>query len=167
MSASLSAAAQGETPKVEVFGGYSFAGSGTNGFNAAVEGRLNKWFGVVADFGGQFTNTETIESRENIKSYSYVFGPQFSIAGNRRVKPFGCVLFGGSHLRTRAVESGQMFEFSDNSFTVVAGGGLDVRVNKTIAVRALQADYVRTKFFGATQNKGRLSFGIVFRFGGK
>jgi hypothetical protein len=47
------------------------------------------------------------------------------------------------------------------------GGGLDIKVNDRIAIRAVQLDYLRTRFFGETENRGRLAFGIVIRFGKK
>lgn len=163
--ASLSAAAQEETPKVEVFGGYSYAGSDTHGWNAAIEGNVNKWFGLVGDFSGQYTNTREVDFREKICTHSFLFGPQVSVRKNKRVTPFVRALFGVAYIDSNATEAGQTFLFNDKSFSLALGGGLDVRVNKSIAIRAFQADYVRTKFFGQTQNKGRLSFGIVFRFG--
>lgn len=163
--ASLSAAAQEETPKVEVFGGYSYAGSDTHGWNAAIEGNVNKWFGLVGDFSGQYTNTREVDFREKIRTHSFLFGPQVSVRKNKRVTPFVRALFGVAYIDSNATEAGQTFLFNDKSFSLALGGGLDVRVNKSIAIRAFQADYVRTKFFGQTQNKGRLSFGIVFRFG--
>lgn len=164
---SLNVIGQEETPKAEVFGGYSYAGSGSNGWNASVAGNFNKWLSAVADFNGQYTDTSETGISEKIKSYSYLFGPQLSIRKNKRVTPFVRALFGGAHIKTKAVESGQTFEFSDSSFSMAFGGGLDVRVSKNVAIRAFQIDYVRTKFFGETQNKGRLAFGIVFRLGTK
>ena len=47
------------------------------------------------------------------------------------------------------------------------GGGLDVNVNDRFAIRVVQAEYLRTRFFNETQNKGRIAFGLVFRFGKK
>ncbi len=47
------------------------------------------------------------------------------------------------------------------------GGGLDVSVNDSIAVRVAQVDYLRTHFFFQTQNKGRIAAGLVIRFGKK
>ena len=165
---SLSATAQEketEVPRVEVFGGYANGGS-SQGWNASIAGNVNKWFGVVADFGGQYSNVKEVDFQEKIKSKTYLFGPQVSFR-YKRVTPFVRVLVGGATVKTNAVESGQTFSFSDSSFVVAGGGGLDVRVNKRIAIRAFQLDYMRTKFFGESQHNGRLSFGVVFRFGSK
>jgi hypothetical protein len=49
----------------------------------------------------------------------------------------------------------------------VLGGGLDIKVSERVAIRAFQIDYLRARFFGQTENRGRLAFGLVFRFGKK
>ncbi|MDQ3798205.1 MAG: porin family protein [Acidobacteriota bacterium] len=156
-----------EVPRAELFGGYSYAGSDTHGWNGSVAVNANKWFGIVGDFSGQYTNTREANFREKIRTHSALVGPQFSIRKNKRVTPFARALFGMAFIDTNATEAGQTFLFNDKSFSMAFGGGLDVRVNKNVAIRAFQADYVRTKFFGETQNKGRISFGVVIRFGEK
>ena len=55
---------------------------------------------------------------------------------------------------------------------MAAGGGLDIPFGRHLAIRALQAEYVLTRFdrsdgSSATQNNLRVSTGIVFRFGGR
>ncbi len=56
----LPAAAQKEFPRAEVFGGYQFLhlypSLNANGWNAAVNGNVNRWFGVTADFSGSYKN---------------------------------------------------------------------------------------------------------------
>ncbi|MBC7931257.1 MAG: porin family protein [Rubrivivax sp.] len=162
----VSASAQEETPKVEVFGGYSYGGSNAHGWNGSVAGNVNRWLGVVADFGGQYTRIESPASSERIKTHSLLFGPRLS-ARTKHVTPFAHVLVGAAHNDARAREEGFDFHFTDTSFAVAVGGGLDVRVSERVAVRAFQLDYLRTNFFGGTQNNGRISAGIVFRFGKK
>jgi opacity protein-like surface antigen len=70
-------------------------------------------------------------------------------------------------LRTETNEFGPLISFSDSSFGMALGGGLDVKLSEHVAIRAIQLDYLRTGFFNETQNKGRLSVGVVFRFGRK
>src|SRR5262245_37083094 len=43
-----------DVPKVEVFGGYSWAGGNFHGWNTSVTGNINNWFGLVADFSGHY-----------------------------------------------------------------------------------------------------------------
>lgn len=155
------------TPKAEVFGGYSYGGSGTHGWNASVAGNVNSWFGLVADFNGFRTRIEEQDSFEKIRSYSYLFGPQVSLRRGRAVRPFVHALFGGARTRNTVTEAGQTFVFMDTTFALALGGGLDVRLSDRVAVRVIQADYLRTGFFGETQNKGRICAGLVIRFGKK
>ena len=164
---SLSAIGQEKTevPRVELFGGYA-NGLSSQGWNGSVAVNVNKWFGVVADFGGQYINTREADFQEKIKSHTYLAGPQISFRF-KRVTPFVRVMAGGASVKATAVESGQTFTFAENSFVMGAGGGLDVRVNKRVAIRAFQLDYMRTKFFGESQHNGRISFGLVLRFGRK
>jgi hypothetical protein len=64
-----------------------------------------------------------------------------------------------------------------NSFALTGGGGLDIRLTHRISIRAVQAEYMLTKFQGvangvstgvsASQNDLRLSSGLLFAFGGR
>ncbi len=155
------------TPRVELFGGYSYAGTGSNGFDTSVAGNLNNWLGLVADVGGQYTRLDDQGFTEKIRTHSILFGPRFSLRRSKRVVPFVHALFGVSHLKTETNEFGPLLSFSDTSFGMALGGGLDVRINDRLAIRAFQADYLRTSFFNDTQSKGRISVGIVLRLGRK
>jgi len=57
LSLPLTAVAQ-ETPKVELFGGYSYfhneGGRETHGWTGSVAVNLNRWFGLVADVSGHY-----------------------------------------------------------------------------------------------------------------
>src|SRR6185369_13882744 len=93
--ASLSAAAQ-DFPKAEIFGGYQLTrldGTTLNGWNAALTGNLNHWFGVTGDFSGAYTSQGGVDFR----NYTYTFGPTISARGNETFTPFAHALFGGSH----------------------------------------------------------------------
>jgi opacity protein-like surface antigen len=161
----LPSLAQEKAPKVEIFGGYSHSIGEAQGWNASVAVNPNRWFGVVADFSGLYSKTKEQDFQETTRANTYLFGPQFSWRGNKRVTPFARVLVGAASINTKATESGQSAEFSDTSFSYAVGGGFDIRVNKRIAIRAVQADYIHTRFFGEGQHNGRLSFGVVFQFG--
>src|SRR5438874_2425339 len=143
---SSSATAQ-DTPGAEVFGGYSYAGRGSNGFDTSVMGNVNSWLGLGADFSGQFTRLDENGVRENIKTYSLLFGPRFSVRKSKKVTPFVHAMFGVSRIRTETDEFGPLVSFADTSFGMAAGGGLDVRLNDRFAIRAVQLDYLRTRFF--------------------
>jgi opacity protein-like surface antigen len=163
---SLSAAAQGEIPKVELYGGYSWAGGNFHGWNASVTGNVNSWLGVTADFSGHYGGSrEGNIFEERQRAHSFLFGPRFSARKRKRVSPFAYALFGVSHLKTRETLFGNTFTASDSGFAMALGGGLDIKVNERVAVRAFQLDFFRPVFFGEAENRGRLSFGLVLRFG--
>src|SRR5574341_465021 len=56
--------AQNDFPRFEVFGGWSylpangddFPRQNSTGFQAGLTVNVNRWFGVVADLGGQYSN---------------------------------------------------------------------------------------------------------------
>jgi opacity protein-like surface antigen len=154
-----------DTPKAEVFGGYAYAGSGSNGFVASVAGNINDWFGVVGEVGGQYSRLTDQGFTEKIQTHAFMAGPRFSF--RRKVTPFAHALFGVSKLKTETTEFGPPLTFRDNGFSMALGGGLDLRVSNAVAIRLVQIDYLRTNFFDDWQNKGRISTGLVLRFGRK
>lgn len=164
LSLSLTVMAQA-TPRAELFGGYSYAGNGSNGFDGSIAGNINNWVGLVADVGGQYTRLDDQGFTEKIRTHSILFGPRFSLRRDSRVVPFTHALFGFSHLRTETNEFGSLLSFSDSSFGMALGGGIDIKITDTFAIRAVQIDYLRTRFFNEIQNKGRISLGVVFHFG--
>lgn len=94
-----------ETPKAELFGGYSYAGGGSNGFDASIAVNVNNWLGLVGDVGGQYSTFTDQGFTEKIRSHSFLVGPRFS-ARQKRVVPFVHALFGVSKLRLRRMSSG-------------------------------------------------------------
>src|SRR5262245_31847995 len=56
--------AQTDVPRAEVFGGYAHNIGNAQGWNASAAVNANRWFGVVADFGG-LTAKETEQDIES------------------------------------------------------------------------------------------------------
>ena len=98
----------------------------------------------------------------NGHQYTILFGPHFAYRGNARVHPFAHVLVGLAHGRQAAPYFHTTWR---PGFAAGFGGGLDVKATRFLWVRAIQADYLRESFRDDVQKNGRLSFGIVFRFG--
>ena len=143
----LPAAAQKEFPRAEVFGGYQFLhlypSLNANGWNAAVNGNVNRWFGVTADFSGSYKNSGHL--------YTYMFGPTFS-ARTGPLTAFAHTLLGGA--RTEG-----------NGFAMAVGGGADVNAGQHFAIRLIQADWLLFRAEGVTEKRnGRVSAGVVVRF---
>jgi outer membrane protein OmpA-like peptidoglycan-associated protein/opacity protein-like surface antigen len=182
------------TPKVELFAGYSFwRAMPTNvnnriawlhGGNASVAFNLNNWLGLVADFGGYAADrfgpgappTGGVLDADG-RVFTYMAGPRLSYRKSEWVTPFAQVLFGGAHATEVKLSGctgvGCTPLSSENAFAMTAGGGVDLKLRRHIAIRLFQAEYLMTRFADASpftgervrQNNLRLSAGLVFRFG--
>jgi hypothetical protein len=142
----------GDAPDGEVYVGYSavsFDGgnrhTAVHGFDVSAAGNLSDWFGLVGEVSGHYRGGDAVH---------YVMGgPRVTLrSGGSRVEPFAHALVGGAFLN------------SSGHFSMAVGGGLDVRVNDKIAIRAIQADYAPIFFEHSTAHNARFSAGVVFRF---
>ena len=161
----VSATAQ-DAPKVEVFGGYSWAGANFHGWNASVTGNVTKGFGITADSTGHYGNELAGPILIKQDAHSFLFGPRYAFRG-KRFTPFIYGVLGATRFHQSAVIAGQRLHESDTGFSSAVGGGLDIKVNERVAVRAFQIDYFRPTFFGEAHHRGRLAFGVVLLFGKK
>jgi opacity protein-like surface antigen len=187
-----------ETPKVEVFLGYSRFGTfsnntvagnrmiGLNGGSASIAFNFNRYIGLVGDFGGyddsqvQLTGTganQPIVVNSSGTAYTYLFGPRFSFRNDSRFTPFVQVLAGGVHASAvtaaNCAGTGCVVLPVQSSFAMTGGGGLDIRITHHVSIRAVQAEYMMTRFDSvpaggsSSQNDLRLSTGLLFSFGGR
>jgi outer membrane protein OmpA-like peptidoglycan-associated protein len=171
------------TPAAELFAGYSYLrfnprinGSQTfdnHGGTASLAGNVNRWLGLVADFGIYHVSGD-LQPGSSGKAYTYLFGPRFSHRGERWT-PFASVLFGAARMSvdssTPIAGSSNFFNNSvhKNAFASAFGAGFDRKLSKHVAWRVVQAEYLLTKFQDGNnnlQNNLRLASGLVFRFGG-
>jgi opacity protein-like surface antigen len=150
------AAAQ-DYPKAEIFAGYSyFQGqrliAGSNGFDVSATVNFNRWFGVTGDFSGHYV--------QGAKLHSFLFGPKISFRGNDWIHPYLSTLAGPVHLN--------FFDrYSETYLGWTVGGGVDIKVHRHIAIRALDLNYLLLRNNRRDSHNGKLSMGIVWRFGGK
>ncbi len=153
--------AQENAPRVEVFAGYQFShipGYNANGWNASSAFNLNNWFGVAADFSGAYKTVSGVD----VQNHTFLFGPVVSYRKHETVTPFFHALFGADRLSASlsGVGSG-----STNGFAMAMGGGTDVKISRSFAIRLFQADWVYLRFSGVGESKNaRVSTGIVLRF---
>lgn len=163
-----------DTPKVDVFAGYSYvrenpSTSGVdsfsqNGGSASIAYNANNWLSAVADFGG-YHNGDILNTGVDGTLSTYLFGPRVSYRHSDRITPFGEVLFGVAHASASVLGTSG----SDNAFAMSLGGGFDVKVSDHFSIRPVKVDYLLTRFnetgTGAqSQNNLRVSTGIVFHF---
>ena len=159
-------ATPGNTPQIEVFGGYSYALADfsndsvhLNGWNFSLTENVNSWFGGTADFSGHYAQP----SNTNVNAHMFLFGPTFALRRSRSITPFSHVLLGGILASRGYIGVSEPV----TRFAAAFGGGVDLQVHDKVAIRLFQADYFLTPFFGLRQDNLRVSGGIVFRFGRK
>ena len=137
--------------KAEVFAGYQYTrfdgGVNANGWNAALTGKFNSFFGITADFSGAY--------KSGIKWTSYTFGPQIS-APTPIIRPFAHFLVGGM---TTSVAGGH-----STAFDTMIGGGFDYG-HGMLNWRLAQVDWIILHNSGSTnRNNARISTGLLLRF---
>jgi opacity protein-like surface antigen len=155
------ARAQDETPKIEVYGGYDYVrvsdlgkAYNFNGGSGQFAYNVNRWLGIVGDFGGYYTSDGF-----HAGVLSYMAGPRVNFRGHGKMTPFAQILLGGA----RSIDNSPL-----NAFAMTVGGGLDYKISHHFAIRPVQAEYFLTKFSdGASdrQNNFRYGAGVVFQFG--
>ena len=181
-----------ETPRVEIFGGYSYlrvtadddlAGLGSangsfdsisaNGFITSAAYNLTKRIGIVGEFSRHTKETNLLnlirqpgipDVRVETRVNTFLFGPRFTLR-TESIEPFAHFLVGGAHGSFDVSGVGILASDSGTAFTFAAGGGVDIKFSPKIVVRLVQADYLRTTINGPDLDSGRISTGIVYRIG--
>jgi len=170
----LAAAAADDSPKAEAFGGVSFlhidtmgqAGVKRNyaGWDSEFQYNLSKILGVTADVGGNYGRLQP--NIANSHTYTLAFGPTFSLRTEHSTI-FAHTLFGEN--TTNIITTGA--NSSDSAFAMVWGGGFDVKLSHTLALRLGQLDWVYTRHNYTAiglldhQNNIRYTGGIVINLG--
>lgn len=169
-----------DTPRVEIFGGFSYASIkidesriNTTGLHAMLAvNSSHGWLEFVADFSGHYGTQHGASARTHI-----LMAGMRSTLRRGRVTTFVHSMYGASferadvRLRLEGIDGRQRVWFT----FVPGGGGLDIVLNKRIALRVFQfdllfssrsADYeqasAQTEY---SKMQPRLSCGLVLRFG--
>jgi opacity protein-like surface antigen len=138
-----------------------------NGGSGSIEYNLNPILGLVGDFGGYADTKKGIDD----KVATWLFGPRLNWR-HSRLNPYVQSLFGGAYAWNGPSNTTQ------NAFAMTAGGGLDYNLTSRISIKAIQVEYLMTRFDSAKlgppnglsgdhQNDVRYSTGVVFKFGGE
>ncbi len=180
--------AQGNT--AEVFGGYSYTKANPeyplpkenmNGWMGGATGYFNKWIGasveIAAGFGSAPAPSSIGGNALDIKEYSYMAGPQFRFYDTKKFSVSAKWLLGGafgqanlaggsSADKIQALAAAGYTSFNQTKFAMLVSFPVDVAVSKLVAFRFEPGLYM-TDYSKTRQNNFRISFGPVFRFGGK
>src|SRR5438270_9661985 len=163
-----------DTPKVEVFTGYSFMSAGfpfstdpaagnangvLNGWNFSAAVNANRWIGVVADFGGfygspskgtTFKPANCVLCTGNFTGilhnmHTFTVGPLVSIRHDS-VTVFAHASCGRAHITEDLVTNTfpPSASVSNPNFAFLVGGGADIALSHRFAVRS-QPDYLKTE----------------------
>ena len=129
-------------------------------------------FGIAANIAG--TNVgDAANSGTGLTMVTATFGPRYTwyrpVGGARKksLAIFGQGLIGEAHGFNSYFPTPAASLTDYNSFALQVGGGVDIGLSRHIAVRAIQADWLRTQFPNSTtnvQNTFRVAAGIALRF---
>lgn len=181
---SLATPCLAQSPHWEVFGGYSMQHSTVREYYKSTpiiysirnldesltgwtvsftENLSRKRIGGTLEVSGHYKSPVllTVTTRQRI--HSIMYGPRVSILKNGPIRPFAHVLVGLAHAEAAIKPTGA--HGSDYAIAEALGGGVDIRIGKKVAVRALQAEYFRANLLGTKPHSYRASTGIVFYLG--
>lgn len=149
-----------------------------HGFNVSGVYNVHRYVGIKGDISGTYNNKNidipvpggNVSFDANSSLYNFLGGVQFKDnASDARFKPFAHALIGAGHGRTKLSSvvctvdcSGLSGTISETGFAGAFGGGLDIKLNDKIDLRAIQVDYNPIKFDNGTQHNVRFGIGLVF-----
>ncbi len=157
-----------------------------HGFEVAGVYNVSRYVGLKGDVSGTYNSTQftfpvvtgpvtqTVTFDTSNSLYNFLGGVQIKDnASTGRVKPFAHVLVGAGHARTKIdnlscvstpnINCGELARFSQTGLAGAFGGGLDVRLNDRVDLRAFQVDYNPMKFDGRVDHNIRLGIGFVIK----
>ena len=136
-----------------------------NGGFASVSVKLKYWLSAAGEVtGGHAKDIGPLG--QDLTLTTYTAGPRVTFRG-KRFLPFAQALFGTAHGSDSYFPTANSYTTSATSFALSTGGGLDIHLNPHIAVRAVEAQYLRTSLpNGSTnfENHLMLGAGVVFQF---
>ncbi len=185
-----------EFPRFEIAALYSYAryapsaaytqGHSLNGGGGQLTVNLTESIGIKMDLVG-YGSTQTVFTvpagssvlpsggtiRANGNLFTYMFGPQIK-SRSEKAQPYLHLLFGAAHSNVYAsaynnAGGSRSGAPSGDAFAMAFGGGVDIPLSRTVAIRVGQVDYLLTRFTNqftnSNQNNFRYSAGIVFHVG--
>ena len=168
-----------------------------NGGSSQFVYNFGKYIGAVADLGAVH-NGKIGGDRVDNTTATFLFGPRLSLHYSR-IRPYFQVLWGGAYLAASTqvnaiVEPSQPIYLpgekqvvtpipgqavtarlvaSQTAFSMTAGGGLDIKISKSLSFRPIGLEYFMTRFQNFrtlndnNQNSLRYTTGFNFNFGAR
>lgn len=156
---------------------------GIKGVNVSATGNLNRYFGLKFDFSrhaqtrrvpNEVTPSVVRDVPLQRSLYNFLGGIQFKDnSKTAKIKPFFHLLGGKAlsreegTLRSYEPDQTQFFNtmivrYSSFKFSGAVGGGIDVKINDKLDLRAVQLEYNQSAYDGQVKAL-RIGAGIVFR----
>ena len=137
------------------------------GGSVQIHGQFHGGWGAVADISGaHIANIDA--TGVGLDLVTATFGPRYTwVPLHTRYSLFAQGLVGEAWGMNSVFPRPGGATTTDNNLALKAGGGLNVGLTPHLALRAFEADYLRTQFPNSTsnvQNSLRLSAGVVLRF---
>jgi hypothetical protein len=128
---------------------------------------FSRGFGIALDLTGE--HASHIAPGVGLNEVDLMIGPRYTYRigskSKHETRVFGEALVGGARGMSSVFPKPSGVGSAASSFAYEAGGGLDISITKHIAIRAVEADYVRSYLpnnGGDTQGRIRLGFGVVY-----
>jgi len=172
LSSSLAWGQEGDYPKVEVFGGFSWLEVDVEGgederfygWQSSISGNVHENIGFVFDGGGRYKSVLDITTQ----IYEFLAGPRYMMRMDEGTV-FVHALAGLNYARVSGLGTfllpGVGNTLSDTAFAVGFGGGADINVGDWGAFRMVQMDYIGNRFADEWNWNFRAGMGFVFKFG--
>jgi hypothetical protein len=148
-----------------VVGGNSFW---MQGGSVQVHGRFWRGLGVVADVSGLHTANASASPGVGLDLVTAAFGPRYTWSPSRgRYAVFGQVLAGEANGLHSVFPAAGGANDSADSLALYVGGGVNLPLKNRFALRAIEANWLRTQLPNATtnvQNNLRLGAGLIYTF---
>lgn len=165
------APALAQTPAGEISAGWAFlhsldaANEGLDefanfplGFHVGGAGRITDFLGIAGDLGWNQKSQDFFGVDTKLSFTTFSGGPRFYFGD--RVTGFVHALFGGIRGEASASFEGESESESETEFMIQPGGGVDVRVSDSVAIRA-QFDY---QWINAEDTDGNVRFVVAAAF---
>ena len=141
-----------------------------NGVTTEVVANVHRNIGLVANFAATFANTtfdDALTGRQfnaRVSRYTLLGGPRFNWRNSSPFLPFAHALFGVTryHVDFRN-DDFTCPDTSETAFAMALGGGLDIRANHRIDIRAIQIDYLPVFFSHGREDGLRFSAGVKIK----
>lgn len=137
------------------------------GGSVQLQGNFYRQWSIVADIAAMHS-TKMNGTGVGLDLVTATFGPRYTWRpAHRRFEVFGHALAGEAWGMNSVFPGSAEAQSTASSLAVRVGGGLNLPINRRFAIRAFEADWLRTQMPNANsniQNNAKLGAGLVARF---